>query len=98
MAAAEVSKLPVPQGRCEGKYTEAARQAGVEGTVVLDLIVQADGHTANITVVSSLGYGLDQAAVTALERCRFQPGERDGQKVAVRIRSFKIRFVLDGAD
>lgn len=98
VAAAEVSTLPVPQGRCEGKYTDAARQAGVEGTVVLDLVVDADGRTTEIAVVRGLGHGLDEAAVTALQRCRFKPGERDGQKVAVRIRSFKIRFVLDGAD
>lgn len=90
----EVTKMPLPQGRCAGKYTEAARAAGLEGVVVLDVIVDATGHTRDIAVVEGLGHGLTEAAVAALRACRFTPGERAGQPVAVRVRGFKIRFVL----
>lgn len=93
-AAHEVTKMPLPQGRCAGKYTEAARAAGLEGVVVLDLIVDETGKTRDIVVVEGLDHGLTEAAIAALRACRFSPGERDGQRVPVRVRGFKIRFLL----
>ncbi len=98
VAAYEVTKMPLPMGRCTGHYTEQARSAGLEGTVVLDLVVDDTGRATGITVAQSLGQGLDEAAVTALKNCRFQPGERDGKPVAVRVRGFKIRFFLSGGE
>lgn len=94
VAAYEVTKMPLPQGRCSGKYTEEARAAAIEGTVVLDLIVDERGHARDIKVVQGLDHGLTEAAVKALQGCSFTPGEKDGHPVAVRVRSFKIRFVL----
>jgi protein TonB len=93
----EATKLPLPQGRCSGKYTDEARAAGIEGTVVLDLIVGADGRVSDIHVVTGLGHGLDQAAIAALRDCRFIPGEQAGKPVGVRVRGFKIRFVMEEA-
>jgi len=93
-AAHEVTKMPLPQGRCAGKYTEAARAAGIEGVVVLDVIVDEHGKTRDITVVSGLEHGLTEAAIAALRACRFTPGEKAGQAVPVRVRGFKIRFLL----
>jgi protein TonB len=92
-----VTTLPVPQGRCFGQYTDDARKAGVEGTVVLDLVIGEDGRVRDVDVTSRLGHGLDQAAVAALRACRFTPGEKDGQRVAVRVRGFKVRFALSDA-
>jgi len=94
-AAHEVTKMPLPQGRCAGQYTDEARAAGVEGVVVLDLVVGPDGKARDIAVVEGLPHGLSEAAIAALTACRFAPGERSGERVAVRIRGFKIRFVLD---
>jgi periplasmic protein TonB len=93
----EATKLPLPQGRCSGKYTDEARAAGIEGTVVLDLVVGADGHVSEVHVVTGLGHGLDQAAIAALRDCHFTPGEQAGKPVAVRVRGFKIRFVMEEA-
>jgi protein TonB len=97
VAAYEVTKMPLPQGRCAGKYTEDARAAATEGTVVLDLIVDEKGHARDIKVVSGLDHGLTEAAITALKECAFTPGEKEGHAVAVRVRGFKIRFVLQDA-
>jgi protein TonB len=94
VAAVEVTKMPIPLGRCSGKYTDAAREAAVEGVVVLDLVVDERGRAREIRVVERLDHGLTEAAVKALEDCRFTPGERDGTPVPVRVRSFKIRFLL----
>jgi TonB family protein len=74
----------------------AARQAALEGTVVLDLVVGKDGMVRSIDVVHGLDHGLTEAAITAAKLCRFTPGERDGIPVPVRIRGFKIRFFLQG--
>lgn len=92
--AVEVTRMPLPKGSCEGKYTDDARGAAIEGTVVLDLIVDATGRARQITVVQPLSHGLTEAAVRALTGCRFTPGERSGAAVAVRVRGFKIRFLL----
>jgi protein TonB len=96
-AAHEVTRMPLPQGRCAGKYTEAARAAALEGTVVLELVVDSAGRARDIQVVERLGHGLTDAASAAVRECRFTPGERDGVAVAVRIRGFTIRFVLQDA-
>jgi protein TonB len=94
----EVSVMPLPQGRCVGKYTDEARAAAVEGTVVLDLVVGENGRTRDIHVVSGLGHGLTEAAVQALKDCRFTPGEKGGVPVPVRLRGFKIRFLMQDND
>jgi protein TonB len=90
----EVTTMPLPQGRCAGKYTDEARQAAIEGTVVLDLVVGPDGRVSNIHVVTGLGHGLTEAAIAALKGCRFSAGQKNGVPVPVRIRGFKIRFLL----
>ena len=94
----EVSKMPLPVGRCTGKYTEEARQAGLEGTVILDIVVGEDGAVRDITIVQGLGQGLNDAAVRALKACQFTPGERNGKPVPVRVRRFKVHFALGGAE
>jgi hypothetical protein len=48
----------------------------------------------DLKVVEGLGKGLTEAAKAALAKCRFSVGEKDGVKVAVRVRGFKIRVVL----
>jgi protein TonB len=94
----EVTKMPLPVGRCSGKYTEEARQAGLEGTVILDIVVGEDGAVRDITIVQGLGQGLNEAAVRALKACRFTPGERNGKPVPVRVRRFKVHFALGEAE
>jgi TonB family protein len=94
VAAVEVTRMPMPLGRCSGKYTDEARAAAVEGVVVLDLIVDERGRARDVTVVQGLPHGLTKAAIEALNACSFTPGERNGQAVPVRVRGFKIRFML----
>lgn len=96
-AAHEVTRMPIPQGRCSGTYTVAAREAGIEGVVVLDLVVDESGRARDIVVVERVGHGLTEAAIAALKACRFAPGEKDGKPVVVRVRGFKIRFMLGDA-
>ena len=64
-------------------YTEAARLEAVEGDVLLEVIVLADGSVGDVRVVRGLGFGLDERAVRAMRRWRFHPAERRGVPVSV---------------
>lgn len=94
----EVTTMPLPQGRCEGKYTPEALHAAIEGTVILNVIVGETGRVREVRVVSGLGHGLTEAAVAAVKGCRFSPGEKDGRAVPVLIPGYKIRFLLPTDD
>jgi TonB family protein len=69
----------------EPNYSDDARKAHIQGTVVLDSIIQKDG-TIDVTGVSrSLGYGLDDEAKKVLKKWKCNPGKREGQAVAVQL-------------
>ena len=86
--------MPSPVGLCAGQYTDEARRAALEGTVILDVVVGEDGWVRDVTIVQGLAQGLGEAAVRAIKSCRFTPGERDGKPVAVRVPRFKVNFAL----
>jgi TonB family protein len=75
------------------EYSEEARKAKYQGTVVLWLIVDAAGHPQQIKVARSLGMGLDQKAVEAVRKWRFEPAKKDGNPVAVQI-NVEVNFRL----
>jgi periplasmic protein TonB len=63
------------------KYTLEARQAEVEGVVRVEVTVDETGHVVSARVVSGLGYGLDEAALTAARASTFEPASRCGKPV-----------------
>ena len=69
----------------EPEFSEKARQAGYEGTCVLEMVVDAEGIPRDIKVVRPIGMGLDDKAIEAVRQWRFKPGMKDGEPVAVRI-------------
>ena len=74
---------PVLRFKVEPEYSEDARKARMQGTVVLRIEVWPDGKAHNIHVVRSLGLGLDNQALRAVRQWVFQPGTRDGIPVRV---------------
>jgi TonB family protein len=74
---------PIPIYRPEPKYSEEARKARLDGTVLLSLVVDENGHTADIKVLKSLGLGLDEKAIEAVSKWLFKPGMKDGKPVKV---------------
>jgi TonB family protein len=74
---------PIPISKPEPEYSEEARKAKWQGTVVLAVVVDANGNPQNLRVVKSLGLGLDQKAIEAVEKWRFKPGMKDGKPVPV---------------
>ncbi len=76
-------------------YPEMARKAGIEGRVVIQFVVNAQGDIVNPRVVRGIGGGCDEAALKALEGAKFQPGLQRGRPVNVSY-SIPISFSLDG--
>jgi TonB family protein len=69
--------------KVEPEYSEEARKAKYQGTVVLAVEVWPDGVAHNIRVLRSLGLGLDEKAIEAVEKWKFVPGRKDGKPVRV---------------
>ncbi|PYT42410.1 MAG: energy transducer TonB, partial [Acidobacteria bacterium] len=76
-------------------YSEEARAAKLNGTVVLKIVVTADGRTENVQVVKGPGHGLEQKFIEAVRNWRFKPADGpDGTPVACQVdveATFKIR-------
>lgn len=74
---------PLPLYKPDPDYSEEARKAKFQGTVVLAIVVDEKGLPRDVKVVRPLGLGLDQKAIEAVEKWRFRPGMKDGKPVAV---------------
>ncbi|MEI9813195.1 MAG: energy transducer TonB [Acidobacteriota bacterium] len=74
---------PVPLSKPEPEYSEEARKAKHQGEVLLTVVVDEKGMPQQITVKKSLGLGLDEKAIEAVQKWRFKPGMKDGKPVAV---------------
>lgn len=80
--------------RVEPEYSEEARNARVQGTVVLQTVIDKAGRPTRITVLRPLGFGLDEKARAAVEKWRFEPATKDGKPVYVWVTvevNFRIR-------
>lgn len=76
------------------EYTEEARRRGVEGDVVLEIVVRRDGSVGDLKVMQGLGAGLDRRAIDAVRQWRFSPARRHGVPVDVMVEvavEFKLR-------
>jgi TonB family protein len=80
--------------KVEPTYTPEARDARLQGTVLLSVVVGRDGVPSDIRVVRPLA-GLEDEAIEAVRRWRFKPGEKDGKPVSV-IAQIEINFRLSG--
>jgi len=74
---------PVPLFRTDAGFSAATKAAGVQGTVTLSMVVNAEGVPQDIVVTKGLQPDLDQKAVEDVGKWRFRPGTKDGEAVAV---------------
>lgn len=74
-------------------FSEEARKAKYQGTVLVTVEVDASGKPRNARVVQSVGMGLDERAVQAVLQWRFKPGRFNGRPVAVPAR-IEVNFRL----
>lgn len=87
-------KAPVAIARVKPDYTDAARQARVAGTVVVEAIIDTNGNVQDVRVIKGLPLGLGEEAEKAVKRWKFKPGTLNGQPVAV-IFNLTVSFTLN---
>src|SRR5579864_6236220 len=75
------------------EYSEEARKAKYQGTVVLWVVIGPDGRVHDLKVQRSLGLGLDEKALEAVRTWKFDPARKDGQAVAVQL-NIEVNFHL----
>lgn len=81
--------------KVDPSYPEAARRAGVEGTVVLDAEVSATGEVVSVKVERGLPLGVSEAAVAAVHQWRYRPARGRTGPVASH-KTVRIQFTLGG--
>jgi periplasmic protein TonB len=75
------------------EYSEEARKAKYQGTVILWLVVDQNGRPQQVKVARSLGMGLDEKAIEAVRKWTFEPAQKDGRPVPVQI-NVEVNFRL----
>jgi protein TonB len=86
---------PQIESRVDPVYPPAARNARLQGVVVLEIIVRRDGTVdpSKIKVIQSMGMGLTQSAQEAVKKWRFKPATRQGMPVDV-IDRIEVSFII----
>jgi len=75
-------------------YTQEARDARVEGIILLQAIIRKDGNVTDLKVLRGLGHGLDERAIDAIaKKWQFEPGTLNGEPVSVQA-NIEISFRL----
>jgi TonB family protein len=69
--------------KVEPEYTDEARIAKYQGTVVLYAEISPEGAAHNLRIMRGLGLGLDEKAIDAINQWKFKPGIKDGTPVTV---------------
>jgi periplasmic protein TonB len=86
-------KPPVKIKGVDPLYPAAAKQAHIQGVVILEATIGTDGKVKDVKVIRSVKL-LDDAAVTSVRSWEFKPTVVNGQAVQV-ITTIPINFTLD---
>ena len=75
-------------------YTEVARRARLEGVVIVQAVIDKQGSVASVKLLKGLPLGLDQAAVEAIKRWRFEPARLADGRAAMVYYTLTVKFEL----
>lgn len=75
-------------------YSDEARKAKYQGTVVLQVVITADGRAANINVIKGPGLGLEERAIEAVRQWRFNPAVGPNGKPVATLVPIEVTFRL----
>ncbi len=75
-------------------FSSQARQQKISGYVFISLVVDEHGLPTRLTVLRGLGHGLDEQALEAVSKYRFEPGVYDGQPISVPL-TVAVNFKLN---
>lgn len=79
--------------RVEPLYPIIAKNAKIEGEVVLEAIINEQGLPLDIVALTTLGFGLEEAAMEALKKTTFYPAIKEGRLIPKRV-TLRYRFTL----
>lgn len=79
--------------KVEPQYSREARLLKLQGTALLQAVIDTDGQVREVHVLRTPGYGLDVKAVEAVRQWRFEPGTKDGAPVRI-LAQVEINFRL----
>ena len=89
----EADQAPTTISRTPPHYPMASRRMKQQGTVILNVLVNEDGHVVEVEVIRGVTQDLDDAAVRAARTWTYEPAEKDG--VAVKVwKPEKVAFKL----
>ena len=71
----------MPVSTPEAEFSDEARRAHFEGTVVFQVLVSEDGLPSKAKIVAPAGKGLDEKALAAVGKYRFRPATLEGMPV-----------------
>lgn len=89
-----ITKMPELKVENRVPYPAEAKKKGIQGAVMMDLLIDASGKVREVTLVDGPDPDLNQAAVIAVKNFQFSPASIQDKPVAVRIR-YSYRFVLE---
>jgi periplasmic protein TonB len=75
------------------EFSEEARKAKYQGTVIVRIVIGPDGRVRDAHIQRSLGMGLDEKALDAVHKWKFEPAKKDGQAVACMV-NIEVNFRL----
>lgn len=90
--------MPEPIGGIEAimknvVYPESAKEEGIQGKVIVKLIVDEKGNVSSTEVVQRVNKELDKAAITAIKKTKFNPAMKDNKPVKCEI-AIPVQFKL----
>jgi protein TonB len=76
------------------RYPTAAKDAGIEGTVIVRFVIASDGSITDISVIRGIGGGCDEASVDVIRSMpKWNPGKQNGRAVSVSY-NLPLRFQI----
>lgn len=90
----EVTRMPRALAQVQPEVPEEFRSSQREAVVVVEVAISASGKVLDARVIKKAGYGLDEAAMSAARRTRFEPALVGDKPVAVKMQipyRFKVR-------
>ncbi len=89
-----VSEMPSMSSDVRIPYPPEAKKRGIQGAVIMDLLIDASGNVRNVQIIEGPGFGLNEAAANAAKLFKFRPAKIGDKFVAVKIR-YSYRFILE---
>lgn len=91
---AEVDEKPVAQKTPHPEFPRNMWREQIEGFVVLDVIVTAEGNVSSPKVISSTNHEFEANALAAISQWKYRPGRKAGEAVATHLQ-LPVRFTID---